>query len=66
MLVKYYYDLRHKLIAFNKGNKVYLRLYKRYLILVENNKKLDKQRVRLFKVLKKVSRHVYKLKILEH
>ncbi|PSS16785.1 hypothetical protein M430DRAFT_102614, partial [Amorphotheca resinae ATCC 22711] len=63
---KYYYNLRHKLIVFKEGNKVYLHLYKKYLILVEKNKKLDKQRVGLLKVLKKVSKYTYKLKVLEH
>jgi hypothetical protein len=66
MLVKHYYNLKHKLITFSKGNKVYLCLYKGYLILVKNNRKLDKQKVGLFKILKKVSRHAYKLKILEY
>jgi hypothetical protein len=48
-------------MTFKKGNEVYLRLYKGYLILVEKNKKLDKQRAGLLKVLKRISKHTYKL-----
>jgi hypothetical protein len=39
---KHYYDKKHKLVFFNVRDKVYLYLYKGYLILTKKNRKLDK------------------------
>jgi hypothetical protein len=48
---KRYYNKKHKLIFFNIRDKVYLRLYKGYLIPTKKNKKLNKQRIGLLKVI---------------
>jgi hypothetical protein len=51
---KYYYNKKHKLMFFKVRDEVYLRLYKGYLIPAEKNRKLDKQRIGLLKVTKKI------------
>ena len=38
--IKHYYNCKYKLQFFNKGNFVYLQLYKGYSILLVNNSKL--------------------------
>jgi hypothetical protein len=63
---KHFYDGKHKPIYFKLGDEVYLRLYKGYRILAELNKKLGRQRLGRFKVLKRIGKLAYRLDVLAH
>ena len=62
--IKIYYDVRHTSILFKKKKYVYLRLNKEYKLSRKFNSKLSQQRCEFFKILKRVERLVYKLKLL--
>ena len=61
--IKIYYDVRHTSIFLKKNEYVYLRLNKEYKLSRKFNSKLSQQRCESFKILKRVERLVYKLKL---
>ena len=65
--VKYHYDKHHQSIFFKINDYAFLRLYKEYNILInfEIIKKLSQQYVDFFKILKRVDRFIYHLKVFE-
>lgn len=58
------YDGKHKPLELKVEEKAYLWLHQRYILLEAPNKKLSRQRVGLFKIIKKVDKLAYKLKLL--
>ena len=58
------YDGKHKPLELKVEEKAYLWLHQRYTLLEAPNKKLSRQRVGLFKIIKKVDKLAYKLKLL--
>ena len=65
---KYHYNRYHKIIAFEPGDWVYLKLYKGYKIPVTaiTDRKLSNQRVRPLKVIKRIKRLTYRLLLPDH
>ena len=61
--IKVYYDVKHTSIFFEKYEYVYLWLNKRYKLSKKFNSKLSQQCCEFFKILKRVERLVYKLKL---
>ena len=68
MNAKYYYNRKHQFMFIKIDNYVYIRLYHDYNILftIILNKKLNQQYVDFFKILKKVKRLTYRLKLSIH
>ena len=68
MNVKYYYDRKHQLMFMKINDYVHIRLHHDYDIsfIVILNKKLNQQYVDLFKILKKMKRLIYRLKLFTH
>ena len=64
IIIKIYYDESYMLISLLKESKTYLRLYYDYKISELVNYKLYNQRVESFKILEKVSKLAYRLKLL--
>ena len=65
-VVKIRYDLTKTLINFEKGNKVYFKLYYGYTLLGNPLRKLSLQRYKPFIVLKKVRYLAYRLDFLNY
>ena len=63
IMIKIYYDESHMSISLLKESKTYLRLYHNYKIPELVNYKLHNQRVEPFKILEKVSKLAYRLKL---
>ena len=63
ILSKQQYDKKYKLINFDIGNYVFLRLYKSYSISSTKNRKFFQQYTRPFKILKRVDKQIYRLNI---
>ena len=61
VLSKARYDRAHKSIQIKASDKIYLRLYQRYIIFNLSNHKLFNQRVDSFKIIEKVSNLVFRL-----
>ena len=59
------YDQRHLSLEIKFGAKIYFRLHKRYSQLDMRNRKFDKQKMNPIKILEKVKKLAYKLKISE-
>ena len=57
------YDKVYKNIKLIVESYVFLRLHVEYIILDQNNKKLNQQRMKLFKILEKIDHFVYRLKL---
>ena len=64
IIIKIYYDKSHMLISLFKESKIYLRLHHNYKISELVNYKLHNQRVESFKILEKVNKLAYRLKLL--
>jgi hypothetical protein len=58
---KIIYDDKHKFLAFNSENKMYLRLHREYTLFEKNNHKLCNQRSDSYVVRRKVENAVYEL-----
>ena len=63
IMIKIYYDESHMSISLLKESKTYLRLYHNYKIPELVNHKLYNQRVESFKILEKVGKLAYRLKL---
>jgi len=61
IIAKFYYDDNYKLIFFKVNNKVYFKLYKKYFVPAKESRKLGRQHIGLFKVIKRIERLIYKL-----
>ena len=59
IIIKTRYDLKHLLLYFKTEDKAFLKLYYKYFILGFTNRKLSQQRVKPFKILKKIEHLVY-------
>ena len=62
--VKIYYDIKHKSLLLKSKNEIYICLHHEYKLFDQINKKLRNQRCNSFKVIKRVKRLVYELKLL--
>jgi hypothetical protein len=60
-IAKEYYNSCYTLIKLSVNNIVYLKLYKGYYLLNKPNRKILKQRTKLFRVIEKVKKLIYKL-----
>ena len=60
---KEYYNSYYTLIKLNVNNIIYLKLYKGYYLPGKLNWKILEQRIRLFRIIKKVKKLIYKLKL---
>jgi len=58
---KEYYNSRYTLIELSINNIVYLKLHKGYYLPGKPNRKILKQRTKLFRVIEKVKKLAYKL-----
>ncbi len=63
IIIKAYYNSFYKSLSLFKKSKIYLRLYYGYKILGLSNHKLYNQRVGSFKILEKVGKLAYRLKL---
>ena len=61
--VKIYYDVRHKSFLLKSENEAYIYLHHGYKLFDQINKKLKNQRCNLFKIIKRMKRLVYELKL---
>ena len=68
MNVKHHYDRKHQSLFMKIDDYVLLRLYRDYEIffIVKYDSKFSQQYVDLFKILKKIDRLTYRLKIFNH
>jgi transposase InsO family protein len=66
MNMKFHYDRKHTAMFLASGDWALLRLHRGYSIPSVHNRKLDQQYAGPFKVLEKVGRLAYKLKIPDH
>ncbi len=60
---KIVFDFKHKSLAFNIDDKVYLRLHREYFLLEKNNLKLINQRFESYVIKRKVDNVAYELKL---
>jgi hypothetical protein len=63
---KIIYDEKHKLLAFNSDDKVYLRLHREYILSEKDNHKLFNQRSGSYVIKRKIENAVYELILLEN
>ncbi len=63
---KIIYDEKHKLLAFNSDDKVYLRLHREYILSEKSNHKLSNQRSDSYVIKRKVENAVYELILFEN
>ena len=61
---KIQYDFNHQPIEFKKNNQIFLQLYKNYNLSGKPLRKISSQQCDFFKIIKRVRRLVYKLKLL--
>ena len=61
--IKVYYDARHTSILLRSDEKIYLQLNKDYKLFDKLNSKLSQQRCESFKILERVERLAYRLKL---
>src|SRR5437762_7433539 len=66
MTMKHYYNNKHQSKFFNINDNIMLRLHKGYSILIVTNKKLAQQYAGPFKVLERIGRLAYRLKLPPH
>ena len=68
MNVKYYYDEKHQFLFMKSKDFVFIRLHKNYDIsfIAIFNLKFNQQYAKPFKILKKIERLIYRLKLFEH
>ena len=61
--MKKIYNARHQFIFFKIENLINLRLHKNYKVSIITSKKIESQLIRLFKILEKIERLIYRLKL---
>ena len=68
MNVKYYYDEKHQLLFIKVDDYILIRLQREYniLFIATLSSKLNQQYARSFKILKKIDRLIYRLKLSSH
>ena len=60
---KIHYDFNHQFIEFKKNDQIFLQLYKDYNLSGKLSKKISSQQCGLFRIIKKIRRLIYKLKL---
>ncbi|TAQ84474.1 hypothetical protein B7494_g7190 [Chlorociboria aeruginascens] len=66
VMMKFYYDKKHKSISMKVGDKAFIKLHKGYTIPSATSKKLHQQRVGPFTIIEKIGQLAYKLDIPQH
>ena len=61
--IKIIYDSKHISLMFKLNEKIFLRLYKSYILLFKFNVKLFNQRIAFFIVKRRVKRFAYELNL---
>ena len=66
IMQKIKYDSKHIFTDWQAKDKIYIKLHKKYYQPKHSNKKFNKQQIELVKIVKKIKKLIYRLKLQEN